>query len=238
MPTPLVLHWSGGKDSYLALRRLQRNPSYDVRLLLSTATADTQRVTMHGVRPALIHAQAEALGLPLRWVQMSAAASNDAYRQAMQHAAEELRAEGLHDHAFGDIFLRELRQFREELLRPAGVGTHFPLWDESTAALREEWLALGASAIAVAVDGSKLSREWAGRSLDAAFFAELPPSVDPCGEYGEFHTLVTGGPGFAAPLPVRLGEAVERRYAFHDAEGCQQEAVFYFQDVLLAEAER
>jgi uncharacterized protein (TIGR00290 family) len=216
----VVLSWSGGKDSALALSRLRADPRMEVVGLLTTVTAGYQRVSIHGVRRSLLHAQAEALALPLQEVTLAPESSNQAYDAALADALGELRARmpEVKRLAFGDIFLEDVRQYREERVEALGFGATFPLWGESTRDLAREVFASGIAARLVCVDTQVLSADFAGRRYDAALLEELPAGVDPCGERGEFHTFVSAGPGFRRPVSYSVGEVVLRdeRFAFCD----------------------
>jgi uncharacterized protein (TIGR00290 family) len=224
--TDVVLAWSGGKDSALALAALRADPGYRVVALLTTVTADYGRVSIHGVRRSVLQAQTAALGLPLIEAPIPPQADNPAYESsfalALQRARE--RSPELRHVAFGDLFLTDVRGYRETLLSALGWEGVFPLWGEDTAALAREFIRLGHRAIVTCVDTTGLAADFAGRQFDDGFLADLPPSVDPCGERGEFHTCVYGGPGFARALPLVAGERVRRDDRF---EYC---------DVLLASA--
>jgi len=217
---PVILSWSGGKDSALALARLRADPSVEVVGLLTTVTAGYDRVSIHGVRRSLLHAQAEALALPLQEVTLAPESSNEAYDAAFAAALGELRARmpAVERLAFGDIFLDDVRQYREERVAALGFGALFPLWGESTSVLARQVFAKKIEARLVCVDTQVLPAEFAGRRYDAALLADLPAEVDPCGERGEFHTFVSAGPGFGRAVPYTLGEVVLRgeRFAFRD----------------------
>jgi uncharacterized protein (TIGR00290 family) len=217
---PVVLSWSGGKDSALALARLRADPRIEVAGLLTTVTAEYDRVSIHGVRRTLLHAQADALGLPLQEVTLAPQSTNDAYDAALARALGELRERmpEVKRLAFGDIFLEDVRRYREERVEALGFGATFPLWGEPTSDLAREVFASGIVARLVCVDTQVLSADFAGRPYDAVLLAELPADVDPCGERGEFHTFVSAGPGFRRPVPYTVGEIVLRdgRFAFCD----------------------
>lgn len=216
----MVLSWSGGKDSALALARLRADPHIEVVGLLTTMTAGYDRVSIHGVRRSLLHAQAEALALPLQEVTLAPESSNDAYDAALADALGEVRARmpDVRRVTFGDIFLEDVRQYREDRVRALGFGALFPLWGESTNALARELFAREIEARLVCVDTQVLPAAYAGRRYDATLLAELPGEVDPCGERGEFHTFVSAGPGFRQPVPYSVGDVVLRdeRFAFCD----------------------
>lgn len=212
---PLILSWSGGKDSALALHALRRDPRYRLAGLLTSVNEDYGRISMHGVRESLLDAQAAGLGLPLYKVKLSAQSSNAEYETAMAAVLADFRRQGIAHVAFGDLFLADIRRYREAQLERAGMNGVFPLWLCPTPALAREFLELGFRAILCCVDGETLGPGFAGREYDAALLAELPPGVDPCGENGEFHTFVYAGPGFAAPLDLVRGERVTREQRFH-----------------------
>lgn len=218
MSEPVLLLWSGGKDSALALHALQRDDRYEVRALLTTMTQGYDRISMHGVRRALLEAQATSLGLPLRTVSIPQRCSNDDYEALMREALTALRDDGVTTAAAGDIFLADVRRYREELLARAGLEPLFPLWGEDTAALARAFIASGFRARTTCVDTEALAPGFAGRAFDEAFLRDLPASADPCGENGEFHTFVHDGPAFRAPVPHEVGETVLRdeRFLFCD----------------------
>jgi uncharacterized protein (TIGR00290 family) len=219
-PEPIILSWSGGKDSALALARLRADPRVRITGLLTTVTAGYDRVSIHGVRRALLHAQAAALGVPVREVTLQPESSNQAYDAALAQAlgAVRERQPAVRRVAFGDIFLRDVRQYREERIAALGFDGIFPLWGEPTDALAREVVECGIRARLACVDTHALSADFAGRAYDAALLAQLPESIDPCGENGEFHTFVSDGPGFRAPVPYHVGEVVMRgdRFAYCD----------------------
>ena len=200
----IALAWSGGKDSALALQRL-RSDGRPPQLLMTTVDEDSGRATHHGISRSLLRAQAHAAGLPLVEVAVPRNASTEEYASRMRAAfsAEPLRSATAV--AFGDINLEELRAHREARLAEAGRRALFPLWGSSTAALADELVARSYEATVVSVSPQALSPAWLGRQIDAAFLAELPPSVDPCGEYGEFHTFVGACPSFRDRIATRAG---------------------------------
>lgn len=219
-PSPILFSWSGGKDSALALARVLSDASLRVVGLLTTVTSGYDRVSIHGVRRALLRSQADALGLPLHEIVIEPASSNDMYEAAWTAALETLPtvmadADRI---AFGDIFLEDVRTYRESMMRSFGFDSVFPLWGESTTSLAQEMISSELAARVVCVDTSVLDASFAGRSYDAAFLAELPPHVDPCGERGEFHTFVSAAPGFRFTIAYDVGETVlrEERFAYCD----------------------
>lgn len=212
----VLLAWSGGKDSTLALASLRRDSRYRVLALLTTVTRDYDRISMHGVRRSVLEAQVSALGLPLIEAPIPSGASNADYEGAFAVAlrtAQE-RWPALRHIAFGDLFLTDVRQYREGLLASLDWTGVFPLWGEDTAALAQAFVGGGYRAILTCVDTTQLGPEFAGREFDAALLASLPATVDPCGERGEFHTCVYAGPLFARPLSLVVGERVRRDARF------------------------
>ncbi len=216
----VVLAWSGGKDSTLALGELRARGERDVVALLTTVTTDYDRVSVHGVRRSLLHAQAAALGLPLIEAEIPAACTNEVYDEAMRRALHEIRARWptVDSVAFGDLFLDDVRAYREERMAPTGLTPVFPVWGRNTRALACEFIAQGHRATLVCVDAQALDASFAGREYDPALLADLPAGVDPCGERGEFHTFVHASPLFDRDIPVRGGETVVRdeRFVFYD----------------------
>ncbi len=212
-----LLSWSSGKDSAWALHVLRARAEVEVVGLLCTLSAAHDRVAMHAVRRTLLEAQAAAVGLPLWPVPLPTPCPNDAYERAMRAALARARAERIALVAFGDLFLADVRAYRERQLAGTGIAPLFPLWGAPTAALAREMLAAGVCAHVTCVDPRRLAPELAGRRWDAAFLAALPADADPCGENGEFHTFVSDGPMFGAPVPVRAGEIVAREgFVFAD----------------------
>jgi uncharacterized protein (TIGR00290 family) len=204
-----ALAWSGGKDSALALWQL-RQAGVTPAALMTTVTEDYERISMHGVRRSLLRQQAAATGLPLVEVEIPAGCTNDMYERRMAAAFASAELAPVGEVAFGDLFLEDIRAYREDRLAAAGRRARFPLWGSDTAALARRFLAAGFRAILVCVDPRALDPSFAGRDYDDALLAGLPAAVDPCGENGEFHTFVTAGPVFAAPIACRRGEVVER----------------------------
>jgi uncharacterized protein (TIGR00290 family) len=208
--TPVLLSWSGGKDSCLALRELLRAPDVRVAALVTTVTRDFDRVSMHGVRRVLLERQAESLGLPLCQVEISKGASNEEYETAMGVAFDGFHAGGVRDVAFGDLFLEDVRAYRQRLLAKHDMVGRYPIWGRDTGALIREFITLGFRTAVVCVDPAQLDPSFAGRVIDEQFLADLPPGVDPCGENGEFHTFVFDGPIFRHAIAFSFGEKVCR----------------------------
>ena len=207
--------WSGGKDSALALHSILRERRWSVTALLTTVTEEYDRISMHGVRRALLRQQAAALGLPLEEVLIPRDASNEAYEAAMTEALTRWRSDGIRTVVFGDIFLEDLRKWREERLALAGMEGRFPLWKRDTAALARSLGTLGFKAITTCVDTQAIGGQFVGRMIDAQFLAELPPTADPCGENGEYHSFVFDGPIFTRPVAFTVGEKVLRDERFY-----------------------
>jgi uncharacterized protein (TIGR00290 family) len=205
----VLLAWSSGKDGAFALHVL-RAQGVAVAGLLTTINEAFERVAMHAVRLSLLRAQAEGVGLPLVEVRIPSPCPNEAYEAAMGAAMAAARERGMTAVAFGDLFLEDVRRYREERLAGTGLRPLFPLWGRPTRALAEEMIALGQKAVLTCVDPRTLPSAFAGRSFDAKLLADLPASVDPCGENGEFHSFAWDGPAFVHPVPVRVGEVVPR----------------------------
>jgi uncharacterized protein (TIGR00290 family) len=210
VPEDVLFCWSGGKDSAMALHALRAARECRVAALLTTVTEEYDRISMHGVRRALLERQAESLGLPLNVVLIPPQCINATYEERMKEALAKHFARGVRRVAFGDIFLEDLRAYRENNLAKIGMQALFPIWKRDTRELAREFVRQGFRAITVCVDPRVLDASFAGRELDAAFFAELPPGVDACGENGEFHTFVFDGPVFKTPIAFHIGEKVVR----------------------------
>lgn len=202
--------WGGGKDSAVALCRLQRDPRFEVVGLLTTLTAGYDRISMHGVRQVLLDAQAEALGLKVYPVWIAPHSSNQAYEAEMGRAVETLQQAGVEAVGFGDLFLEDVRAYRERMLAPTGLRPLFPIWGEDTKNLSRWVIASGFRATLTCVDPRVLSPDFVGRAYDETLLGELPPGIDPCGENGEFHTFVHDAPNFRQAIPTVVGVRVER----------------------------
>jgi uncharacterized protein (TIGR00290 family) len=223
VPEPVIVSWSSGKDSALMLATLRDDPSVEPVALLTTVTAGFDRVSIHGVRRELLAAQALSVGLPLQEVWLEPASSNAAYETRLASALSRLRDRypGVRRIAYGDLFLEDVRRYREERLAALGWEGVFPLWGQPTKALAQSLVDSGFEARLVCVDTTMLAASFSGRAYDAALLEELPTHVDPCGEGGEFHTFASYGPGFATPVEYRVGEVVMRegRFAYCDLVG-------------------
>jgi uncharacterized protein (TIGR00290 family) len=211
MKEKIVLCWSGGKDSALALHRLRVEGRYDVVSLLTTCNEHLQRVSMHGVRIELLELQARAIGLPLEKMFVSQRGSNDEYVEKMKGHLLAFKAQGVTCFAFGDIFLEDLKRWREDNLAQLGLRGVFPIWKGDSGDLIREFIALGFGSIICCVNDAYLDETALGRNIDADFIHWLPADVDPCGENGEFHSFAFAGPIFKESLRIKIGEKVYRR---------------------------
>lgn len=205
-----LLSWSTGKDSAWALHVLRQTPGIEIVGLLSSINEEADRVSMHGVRRTLAEAQAKAAGLPLHIVSLPSPCSNEVYEERMSAFVAEAREAGVEAMAFGDLFLADIRAYREERLRGSGITPLFPLWERDTRQLAREMMSSGLRARVVSLDPRAIARELIGREFDADLLDDLPPTADPCGENGEFHTFAYAGPMFDAPIDVATGAIVER----------------------------
>jgi uncharacterized protein (TIGR00290 family) len=206
----VLLSWSSGKDSAWALHVLRQQPDIELIGLLTTLNSEFQRVAMHGTRRSVLEAQAEAARLPLWVVPLPWPCSNEVYEQLMTEVCNRAVCEHIDAIAFGDLFLPDIRAYREAQLKPTGLEPLFPLWEIPTALLARDMIAGGLRAKLVCVDTKQLPGSFAGRDFDASFLRDLPPEIDPCGERGEFHTSVYDGPMFAAPVNLQAGEVIDR----------------------------
>ncbi len=205
-----LVSWSSGKDSAWSLHLLRQSEEYKIAGLLTTLNSEFDRVAMHSTRREVLQAQATAADLPLQIIPLPWPCSNREYEAAMQRAWDEAVASGIEAIAFGDLFLEDIRRYREDRLRDSGLRPLFPIWGLETSRLLREMIASGVKARIVCVDPKKMPGQFAGRDLDEAFLRELPTGIDPCGENGEFHTCVYDGPMFRETIPIESGEVVER----------------------------
>ncbi len=218
MKTNILLAWSGGKDSTMTLYTLRRSRRYTVAALLTTVNEHYQRISMHGVHQTLLEQQATAIGLPVHPVYLSQTSSNEEYEARMEAALLAYQAQGVGAVAFGDIFLADLRAYRERNLARIGMSGLFPIWKRDTRELVQTFICLGFKAVVTCVDTQAFDASFAGRMIDEDFVRDLPPGVDPCGENGEFHSFVFDGPLFKQPVRFSVGEKVLRdeRFCFCD----------------------
>jgi len=208
--TKAWLSWSSGKDSAWSLHVMRQRGDLEITALLTTINRTHNRVALHGVREALLDAQAAAAGLPLVKVGIPSPCPNEIYERAMAEAMAQASAEGVTHMIFGDLFLEDIRKYREENLAKCGIAPVFPLWRLDTRILAQEMLAGGLRAILTCVDPKKLDATFAGRAFDEKLLTDFPPGIDPCGENGEFHTFTSAGPMFASLIRVTIGEIVAR----------------------------
>ena len=206
------MSWSSGKDSAFALRVARERPDLEITALLTTVTDEFARVSMHGVREELLRAQARAVGLPLVEVRIPSPCTNAVYEARMAEALSRAAEDGVDTVVFGDLYLADIRAYREEKLSAIGFRAEFPLWKRDTGELAREMIASGLRAVLTCVDPRRVPRELAGREFDTRLLDELArlPGVDPCGENGEFHTFAHAGPPLSLPVPIQVGEIVER----------------------------
>lgn len=205
-------NWSSGKDSALALHYLLEQGHYEIDRLLTTVNAHYNRVSMHGLPRKVLEAQAAAVGIPLDILEVPEKPSMEQYNELMRTTVTQLRSEGYTHTGFGDIFLEDLKQYREEMLNPYGLTTLFPLWKKDTKQLMEEFLGLGFRAVIICINNSKLDASFLGQELSQELLNKFPSDVDPCGENGEYHTFCFDGPIFKAPIPFNIGEKVFKTY--------------------------
>ncbi|WP_378174525.1 diphthine--ammonia ligase [Aquimarina sp. SS2-1] len=234
-------NWSSGKDSAIALYLISKRKEFKVTKLFTTVNADYNRVTMHGLREELLDKQIHSLDLPFQKVYLPKDVSMELYEEKMLEAVSQLKAEGFTHSIFGDIFLQDLRSYREEQLRKIGIKAVFPLWKKDTKELLVDFINEGFKAITVCVNAKYLDKSFCGRLIDHSFLKDLPNNVDPCGENGEFHTFVFDGPIFAKPINFTIGEKVLRSYTlsknntdncFTDTEEKNWDSSFWYCDLV------
>ena len=220
MGIPAIFSWSGGKDSSFALHKVLQEGIYDVRYLLATINGQVKRLSMHGVREELIELQAERIGIPLKKVYVYES-DNASYERQMGALLEEVRREGIHHVIFGDIFLEDLRKYREEKMEQVGMNCVFPLWKNDTTELVNKFVEDGFKTITCCINDGYLDSSWCGRLIDKSFINDLPASVDPCGENGEFHSFCYDGPIFSKQIEVSTGELIYRALEVKTVEQSQ-----------------
>ena len=236
------LNWSSGKDAAFSLYKIQQQKEFEVHRLVTTVNSQTNRVSMHGLRIELLKQQAEKIGIPLQLIALDGNIGMEEYSRIMAENLQKLKQEGFTQSIFGDIFLEDLKEYRENQLNQLGVKARFPLWGRHTSELMQEFLAAGFKAITVSVNASLLDKSFCGRILDQSFLSDLPPHVDPCGENGEFHTFVFDGPIFKNPVKFSKAEIVEKSYvpAKGEDDNCfsdeqkSWDTRFYYCDLLLS----
>lgn len=238
MKKKMYFNWSTGKDAALALYFLQKENKFDVDHLLISLNKNLNRVSMHGLSRELMSAQLESIGLDYSTVELPEEPSMAQYAQLMTEAVNRLKSKGYSDTGFGDIFLEDLREYREKNLSGLGVKCHFPLWKRNTLDLLNEFIDLGFKAVVVSINTSKLDHSFCGREINREFLDDLPNDVDPCGEYGEFHTFCYDGPIFNKPVAFKKGEKILKSYKNPSAknkEKGESEIKFLFQDLIIQE---
>lgn len=211
----VILSWSGGKDSSLALYEILKRGQYEIESLLTTVTSDYDRVSMHGLRTSLLEQQSESLNIPLKKVFITKNASNDEYESNFNKAVLGFKQDGIKDVIFGDLYLEDIKKYREALLKKIDMECIFPIWKRDTRKLAHEFIDLGFKAITVCVDSNILGKEFVGREFDEQFLNDLPSNIDPCGENGEFHTFTYDGPIYENTIDYSLGEIVLRDERFY-----------------------
>jgi len=226
------LSWSGGKDSAFALWLLMQDPGFEVALLHTTFGEETKRVGMHGIPEKLIEMQALSIGLPLDNIYYPASGDNQAYESAINRYLDFLSLEGISHIAFGDIFLEDLKKYREDQLASKDFKAVFPLWGKDTKTLSKEFIRSGFKTLICAADADKIEDQWMGKTYDEAFLNQLKDEVDPCGEFGEFHTFCYDGPIFRNPISYRLGETVMKSYDIKKEDGSTGQKRFFFIEVI------
>ena len=226
-----VFNWSGGKDSAHALWRAVRSGRYEIVALLTTVNRDTQRSTMHGIPMPLLEAQAESIGIPLQVVDLTPKGNMEDYAEAMSRAVEEFKARGVTHFIFGDIFLHDVRKYREQQLAPHGIEVVEPLWGQSSEEVMCDYLATGLKTVVVTTMADGLGAGAIGQVIDAGFVASLPAGTDPNGENGEYHTFCYDGPIFQSPVPFRLGEPFSESYDIRLDDGGTKTYTYRFADL-------
>jgi uncharacterized protein (TIGR00290 family) len=215
MAEKVLLSWSGGKDSVLALRTLQKNGNFQIVALVTTITKGYDRVSMHGIRRILLEQQADSIGIHLEKIFIADNASNEEYESKFSEVVLEYKKMGINSIVFGDIFLEDIRRYREDLLRGIGMSGLFPIWAKNSMELANIFIKSGFKAVITCVDSRAIDKSFAGREYDEQFLSDLPAGVDPCGENGEFHTFVYGGHIFKIPIIFAKGEVVFRDNRFY-----------------------
>lgn len=235
MKPKAIFNWSSGKDSALALYKTLKEENLEIVSLLTSINEEFQRISMHGVHVSLLEKQAKSLGLNLIKMEIPKEPSMEQYREIMTRTMSGIQAQGVTHSIFGDIFLEDLRKYREDQLKAIGMEAVFPLWKQNTTDLIREFLDLGFKTIVTCVNETYLDQSFAGRIIDESFINDLPENVDPCGENGEFHTFTFDGPVFKEPIPFEIGETVKKTYPKpkNSPEDEDGEYVFWFCDLIL-----
>lgn len=226
----ITLNWSSGKDAALAFYYLQQEKKFRVQSLLTTLSAQYNRVSMHGIREELLELQAAQMNIPLQKIYLPENADMETYNGLMQQAVTTIQQQGTYHLAFGDLFLEDLRLYREKQLATAGMTAVFPLWKKDTAAMVQELEDTGIEALLVCVNDRYLDKSFLGRRVNRELLRDLPPGVDPCGENGEYHSLVLDAPFFREKLKVKTGEIIYQQYESREED--KWDSGFYFLDVI------
>ena len=227
-----LFNWSGGKDSSLCLYHALQDERFDIQYLLTTINGKYKRISMHGVSENLLDNQAKSIGIPLRKLFLPEIPSMLEYESIVTKELEEAKAQNINISIFGDIFLEDLREYREKQLAKKGFTAMFPLWKRDTMDVAREFIELGFKAIIVSVDGRFLDKSFVGRIFDESFLNDLPKNVDPCGENGEFHSFVFDGPIFKYPVTFKKGEKVYKEYKSHHKDGPKENIGFWYCDLM------
>lgn len=234
MKPKAIFNWSSGKDSALALYKILKENQFAITSLLTSINQEFQRISMHGVPVSLLEKQAESLGFPLIKMEIPKEPSMEDYQKIMSETMTKIKSQGVTHSIFGDIFLEDLRAYREEQLQSIGMKAIFPLWKQNTIDLIQEFLYLGFKTIVTCVNETYLDKSFAGRIIDQGFIKDLPENVDPCGENGEFHTFTFDGPVFKNPIAFEIGETVKKTYPKPKSDETSEEGeyVFWFCDLI------
>ncbi|WP_294231457.1 diphthine--ammonia ligase [uncultured Chryseobacterium sp.] len=233
MKPKAIFNWSSGKDSALALYKILQEEKFEITSLLTSINKEFQRISMHGVHVSLLEKQVESLGFPLAQLELPKEPSMEEYREMMESIMTDFKKQGVTHSIFGDIFLEDLRKYREDQLAAAGIQGVFPLWKKNTKNLIEEFMDLGFKTIVTCINETYLDKSFAGRVIDKQFIEDLPENVDPCGENGEFHTFTFDGPIFKDPIGFEVGEIVKKTYPKPKSGSDEEngEYVFWFCDL-------
>ncbi|MPS66481.1 MAG: diphthine--ammonia ligase [Chryseobacterium sp.] len=234
MKPKAIFNWSSGKDSAFALYKTLQEDQFEITSLLTSINEKFQRISMHGVHVSLLEQQAKSLGFPLIKMELPKEPSMEEYREIMSKTMNQIQSQGITHSIFGDIFLEDLRKYREDQLQSIGMNGVFPLWKIDTTALIHEFLELGFKTIVTCVNETYLDKSFAGRIIDHDFIKDLPENVDPCGENGEFHTFTFDGPIFKNPIDFEIGEIVKKTYPKPQTDENEEtgEYVFWFCDLI------
>lgn len=238
MKKKAIFCWSGGKDSSLALYKILKEDEFEILALLTTVNEEFKRVSMHGVREDLLEEQARQIGLPLEKVYIGKSSTNEEYEKRMEAVLLKYKAEGVEYAIFGDIFLEDLKKYREDNLARIGMKAYFPLWKQDTTKLIHEFIGLGFKTMICCTNNDYFDENGVGNIIDEDFISSLPDKVDPCGENGEFHTFAYAGPIFKNPISITVGEKVLKTYqskCMKDDQEVMEEKGFWFVDLLLSE---